>query len=146
MARMTCVLLSMLCLCLLAVTQACSKGEDPTAVQKEQLLQDLSAYPPPQQILIAAEYGQWDTVKALLEEYPQLIEIRTANGATLLHFAAAQKDMDLATYFLDCGVNPLAENESSLRASDIARQNDAPQKFIDFLIQAEMDASGMTQQ
>ncbi len=56
------------------------------------------------------KYGNWDAIKNLIAEHPDLIQVTTSEGDTPLHFAA-EKSEDLTKFLLDNGADVNSKNK-----------------------------------
>uniref|UniRef100_A0AC34F8G2 Ankyrin repeat domain-containing protein 49 n=1 Tax=Panagrolaimus sp. ES5 TaxID=591445 RepID=A0AC34F8G2_9BILA len=66
---------------------------------------------PKEQFLTAAEDGNLDQLKTMIEKYPNFLHVRDRDNYTPLHRAAYNNHVDVCKYLLSTGANPEAKTE-----------------------------------
>jgi ankyrin repeat protein len=79
---------------------------------------------PSQEIFDALRKGEIQTVKALVEKTPQVLDARDGDGMTPLHHAAAGGSADLIGYFIDKGARLELKNVQLKTPLHLAAMND----------------------
>lgn len=66
---------------------------------------------PTDHVLWAAENGELDTLRELLQSQPSLLHVQDSDGYTLLHRAAYGNHLDTTSYLLSLGANVSMKTE-----------------------------------
>ena len=96
----------------------------------------------PAEIHDAAEHGDLETVKSLMSQDPQLLEVRDENGHTPYLCAAASGDIATARYLADLGADIRAVNNRGNNALALASYFGRPE-MVTYLYEQGLDVNNV---